>query len=246
MPIERWRNSCETRSSAFLIDKKLSGDKTQWFWQIRFRMNNLGNLKSYFAHEKALIDEAVTIGSGTRVWAFAHILSGAKIGKDCNICDHTFIEGQVVLGDRVTVKCGVYLWDGVVVENDVFIGPAAVFTNDIRPRSGRHQANYSPTILSEGCSIGANSTILAGNTIGKWSLVGAGSVVTKDVPDFGVVYGNPARLKSWICSCSSAIFIHGADEEECICGKKYILESTGPKILNDNKRLQINRTTEDQ
>src|ERR1043166_2771235 len=116
-------------------------------------------------HPLAAVDKGAVIGKGTRIWAFAHIAKGAAVGKDCNICDHTFIEGKVRVGDRVTVKCGVYLWDGVVVEDDVFIGPSAVFTNDPRPRSKQNLQEYPRTVLREGCSIGANATVLPGLTI---------------------------------------------------------------------------------
>lgn len=152
---------------------------------------------AYFKHESALV-ETSRVGDGTRVWAFAHILGGAVIGRDCNICDHTFIENDVRVGDRVTIKCGVQLWNGVVLENDVFIGPNATFTNDPFPRSGQHDKPISSTVIQEGASIGANATILPGITIGRRALVGAGSVVTRDVPAFSIVAGNPARIKGYV------------------------------------------------
>src|SRR5512136_1804263 len=120
--------------------------------------------------------ESTRIGQGTRVWAFAHILPGAEVGRDCNICDHVFIENDVVVGDRVTVKCGVQLWDGVRVEDDVFIGPNATFTNDRFPRSRRRPKTFLVTTVKEGASIGANATILAGLTVGRGAMVGAGAV----------------------------------------------------------------------
>lgn len=181
-------------------------------------------------HSHALIDEDVQIGARTRVWAFSHILSGAVIGEDCNICDHTFIEGKVVLGNRVTVKCGVYLWDGVTAEDDVFIGPATVFTNDLKPRSRHYPDEFPKTILKQGCSIGANSTVLAGNTIGRWSLVGAASVITKDVPDYAVVWGNPAKFQYWICQCTQILSFDFSDESVCLCGKKYKLNSEAKEV----------------
>src|SRR5207342_2576766 len=131
---------------------------------------------NYFCHPNALC-ESKEIGSGTRVWAFAHILPGARIGADCNICDGVFVENDVVIGDRVTVKCGVQLWDGVRLEDDVFVGPNATFTNDPMPRSKVYPAEFSKTIVRRGASIGANATILPGLTIGECSLVAAGSVV---------------------------------------------------------------------
>jgi acetyltransferase-like isoleucine patch superfamily enzyme len=147
---------------------------------------------SSFVHPQALC-ESVQIGSGTRVWAFAHVLPGARIGADCNICDHTFVESDVVVGDRVTLKSGVFLWDGLRVEDDVFIGPQATFTNDPFPRS-RQPFDGAVTTLRAGASIGAGAVILPGVTIGERAMVGAGAVVTKDVPADSVVVGNPARV----------------------------------------------------
>jgi acetyltransferase-like isoleucine patch superfamily enzyme len=134
------------------------------------------------------------IGEGTRVWQYVVILPGAVIGRDGNICSHCFIENKVVVGDRVTVKCGVQLWDGVTLEDDVFVGPNATFTNDLQPRSRNASATLLPTLVKKGASIGANATILPGLTIGEGAMVGAGAVVTKDVPARTVVVGNPARI----------------------------------------------------
>jgi acetyltransferase-like isoleucine patch superfamily enzyme len=135
----------------------------------------------------------VKVGDKTRVWAFVHILPGAVIGEECNICDHVFIEGDVTIGDRVTIKCGVQVWDGLRIESDVFIGPNATFTNDPYPRS-KQDFELSYTLVKEGATIGANATILPGITIGEKSMVGAGAVVTKDVPAKTLVLGNPARV----------------------------------------------------
>jgi UDP-2-acetamido-3-amino-2,3-dideoxy-glucuronate N-acetyltransferase len=134
------------------------------------------------------------IGEGTRVWQYVVILPGAIIGRDGNICSHCFIENQVVVGDRVTVKCGVQLWDGVTLEDDVFVGPNATFTNDREPRSRNAKATLLSTLVKKGASIGANATILPGLTIGEGAMIGAGSVVTKDVPPRTLVIGNPARV----------------------------------------------------
>lgn len=147
---------------------------------------------AFYVHPNALV-ETTNIGDGSRIWAFVHILPKAKIGSDCNICDHVFIENDVTVGDRVTVKCGVQLWDGVHLEDDVFVGPNATFTNDPFPRS-KQSFTLQQTIVKRGASIGANSTILPGITIGEKAMVAAGSVVTRDVPPFSLVMGNPARV----------------------------------------------------
>lgn len=145
-------------------------------------------------HSHAIIEPGAQIGKDTRVWAFVHILPGAVIGSDCNICDQVFIENDVTVGDRVTIKSGVQLWDGVRLENDVFVGPNATFTNDMLPRSKQYPDKFLITVIKEGASIGANATILPGITIGKKAMVGAGAVVTKDVPDNALVVGNPAKI----------------------------------------------------
>jgi acetyltransferase-like isoleucine patch superfamily enzyme len=145
-----------------------------------------------FIHERALV-ESDRIGAGTRIWAFAHVLPGARIGRDCNVCDHTYIEDDVIVGDRVTIKSGVYLWNGLRVEDDVFIGPQATFTNDPFPRS-KQPFRALLTTLGRGASIGAGAVILPGMTIGERAFVGAGAVVTRDVPPYAVVTGNPARI----------------------------------------------------
>jgi acetyltransferase-like isoleucine patch superfamily enzyme len=148
---------------------------------------------TFFVHSKGLC-ESSNVGPGTRIWAFAHVLPGAEIGADCNISDGVFIENDVAIGDRVTVKCGVQLWDGISVGNDVFIGPNATFTSDRLPPSRMRPGEFERTIIEKGASIGANATILPGVRIGAEAMVGAGSVVTRDVPARGVVVGNPARL----------------------------------------------------
>lgn len=150
-------------------------------------------MSDYFKHEKAVIEDGAEIGRDTRVWAFVHVLSGARIGAECNICDHVFIENDVIVGQRVTIKCGVQLWDGLRVEDDVFIGPNATFTNDPYPRSKQYPDKLLQTYIRSGASIGANATILAGVEIGERAMVGAGAVVTRDVPAGALVVGNPAR-----------------------------------------------------
>jgi acetyltransferase-like isoleucine patch superfamily enzyme/dTDP-4-dehydrorhamnose 3,5-epimerase-like enzyme len=159
-------------------------------------------MTSPFIHPQALV-ETDRIGQGTRVWAFAHILPGATIGVDCNVCDHVFIENDVVVGDRVTVKSGVQLWDGVRLEDDVFVGPNATFTNDPFPRSRQRPPKFAETWVRQGASIGANATILPGVTIGREAMVGAGAVVTRSVPPYAVVVGSPARIVRYVGSAGS-------------------------------------------
>lgn len=146
----------------------------------------------FYKHPQALV-ETEKVGEGTRIWAFTHVLPGAIIGAECNICDHVFIENDVVIGNRVTIKCGVQIWDGLRIEDDVMVGPNATFTNDLFPRS-KQPFNLKKTYIKNGASIGANATILAGVEIGEGAMVGAGSVVTKDVAPYSVVVGNPAKV----------------------------------------------------
>jgi acetyltransferase-like isoleucine patch superfamily enzyme/dTDP-4-dehydrorhamnose 3,5-epimerase-like enzyme len=171
-----------------------------------------------FKHPQALV-ESQHVGRGTRIWAFAHVLPGAVIGDDCNICDHTFIENDVVIGNRVTIKCGVQVWDGLRIEDDVFVGPNATFTNDPTPRSGQHLREYPATYIRRGASIGANATILPGISIGQNAMVGAGAVVTRSVPPHAVVVGNPARIVRYAGS-------HGSDLVERGCARPQA--GTGP------------------
>ena len=154
-------------------------------------------MTNLFVHEHAIC-ESTNVGTGTRVWAFAHVLPGAVIGVDCNICDHVFIENDVTVGDRVTIKCGVQLWDGTRLADDVFVGPNVTFTNDIFPRSKQYPTQFSKTHVHAHASIGANATILPGITIGRGAMIGAGSVVTGDVPANAIVKGNPARITGYV------------------------------------------------
>lgn len=147
---------------------------------------------SYFKHDKALVDDGAEIGDDTRVWAFCHIQNGAVLGRGCNICNGSFIENGAIIGNNVTVKHNVCIFDGVVIEDDVFVGSNIAFINDRNPRSGNKDWNLEKTIIKKGASLGANAVVLCGITIGEYAVIGAGSVVTKDVPSKTVVYGNPA------------------------------------------------------
>ncbi|MED4599482.1 acyltransferase [Paenibacillus validus] len=179
---------------------------------------------TYYKHPNALV-ETDNIGRDTRIWAFSHILQGAVIGENCNINDQTFIENDVIIGNNVTVKSGVYIWDGVRIEDNVFIGPNVTFTNDLKPRSKQYPKKFEQTIIEEWASIGANATIIAGNRIGKYSMIGAGSVVTKDIPNNTLWYGNPAKMRGYVCNCGEKL----TNELKCNkCKKNY--EYVGKEI----------------
>ncbi|HSJ71694.1 MAG TPA: acyltransferase [Acidimicrobiia bacterium] len=187
-------------------------------------------MPSGFIHPTALV-ESRQVGDGTRVWAFAHIMEGAVVGRDCKIGDHAFIEAGAVLGDRVTVKNSSLVWEGVTIGSDVFVGPNVVFTNDDRPRAylpfGPEQ--LSRTVVDPGASIGANSTILAGIRLGSYCMVGAGSVVTRDVPNHALVLGNPARQRGWVCTCRGDI----SDGNICsACGARYRTVGSGLRLVD--------------
>jgi UDP-2-acetamido-3-amino-2,3-dideoxy-glucuronate N-acetyltransferase len=167
----------------------------------------------------AAICETASVGPRTRIWAFAHLLEGAVVGSDCNICDHVFIEGGARLGDRVTVKNASLIWDGVEIHDDVFVGPRVTFTNDLRPRIGHSLTpdQFVPTVVRSGASLGANVTVVCGVTIGEYALIGAGAVVVSDVAPHVLMLGVPARAAGWVCACGSAI----TAEQTCTCGRRY-------------------------
>lgn len=193
-------------------------------------------MQQYYAHPKALIDDGAKIGRHTRVWAHAHVMSGADIGEHCNIGDFAFIESGAKLGNHVTVKNGVQVWEGLQVEDGVFLGPQCVFTNDMFPRSFLKPPKETwllKTYLKEGCTIGAGAIIVCGHTIGKYAFVAAGSVVTKDVPDFAMVMGNPARFHCWVCRCANKLnFVHNQAEcSKCGLGFERLPDQTQIKPL---------------
>jgi len=159
------------------------------------------NKPNYFIHPTAVVEDGAVIGDGTRIWHFAHIRSGARIGRNCNIGKDVYVDVGVEIGDNVKIQNGVSIYRGVRIEDDAFIGPHAVFTNDLYPRSFNRDWKIVPTLVKKGASIGANATIVCGVTIGEYAMVGAGSVVTRDVPPHGLVYGNPARLRGFVCFC---------------------------------------------
>ena len=154
---------------------------------------------SFFAHETAVIDSGCDIGDGTKIWHFSHIMPQCKIGRNCNIGQNVVVSPEVVLGENVKVQNNVSIYTGVTCEDDVFLGPSMVFTNVINPRSAvNRRGNYEKTLVKKGASVGANATIVCGNTIGRYAFIGAGTVVTKDVPDYGLVVGNPGRQIGWM------------------------------------------------
>ncbi|MDB4915510.1 MAG: isomerase [Gemmatimonadetes bacterium] len=167
-------------------------------------------MSGFFQHPQALV-ESTSIGDGTRVWAFAHVLPHAVIGRDCNICDHVFIENDVIVGDRVTIKSGVQLWDGARLEDDVFIGPNVTFTNDAFPRSKQYQAQVAHIVVKRGASIGGNATLLPGIVIGEHAMIGAGAIVSRDVPPNGIVRGVAARLSGFVGDARADVLVPAAE-----------------------------------
>ncbi len=179
---------------------------------------------SYFVHPQALV-ETEEIGEGTRVWAFAHVMKGAVVGRNCNICDHAFVESNVTIGDGVTIKNGVAIWDGVSLGDHVFVGPNAVFTNDLNPRAEvkKTPEQFVSTVVREGASIGANATIVCGVAIGRYAFIGAGTVVIRDVPAYALVVGNPARQIGFMCECGERL----PESLVCACGSSFEHDSNG-------------------
>jgi len=191
---------------------------------------------NFFAHPQSIV-ETHNIGSGTRIWAFAHVMKGAQLGANCNVGEHCYIESGVVVGNDVVIKNGVALWEGVMIEDRAFLGPNCVFTNDIYPRS-KVVNDRVQTVVREGASIGANATLLCGIEIGCYSLIGAGSVVTKSVPNFALVAGNPARLRGYVCRCGKKLTLSSEGQGSCVCGLTYHKEQSEIRLLVD---LEVTR-----
>ena len=189
-----------------------------------------------YRHPQALV-ETEDIGPNTRIWAFAHVMNGARIGANCNLGDHTFVETGVRLGDNVTVKNGVSLWTGITVEDDVFLGPYCVFTNDPNPRAyvKKGESELLATLIRKGATVGANAAVLCGLTLGRYAFVGAGAVVLESVPDFALVVGNPAHQIGWICICAKKLVVPSAVTFEApvsckYCGQSYLYSQEGLRL----------------
>ncbi len=185
--------------------------------------------KKYFVHESSYVDEPCEIGEGTKVWHFSHVLKGAKIGKNCSIGQNVNIGGAAIIGNGVKIQNNVSVYDSVIIEDDVFCGPSMVFTNVNNPRSFIvRKDEYRETRIKKGASLGANSTVVCGYTVGAFAFVGAGSVVSKDVPDYALVFGNPARVRGWVCRCGDKLEFKENKAACAACGSTYTKE--GEKV----------------
>lgn len=187
---------------------------------------NRNHMSDFFVHESSYVDDGAEIGAGTKIWHFCHIMPRARIGEHCNIGQNVLVSPDVTIGNNVKIQNNVSLYTGVIVEDDVFLGPSMVFTNVINPRSRiSRKDEYKRTLVRKGASIGANATIICGVTLGCYCFVGAGSVVTRDVPDYALVYGSPARMHGWMCQCGEQLTFTGQDGGERAacqsCGKAY-------------------------
>lgn len=187
-------------------------------------------MSEHFIHERAWC-ESSNVGKDTRIWAFSHVMKCANIGSGCNIGEHCFIENDVLIGNDVTIKNGISIWDGIIIEDKVFLGPHMVFTNDLKPRSKAHDYKQLKTLVKEGATIGANTTVIGGITIGRYSMIGAGSVVTKSVPDYALIFGNPAKIRAWVCECGEKLS-SVSGKAECACGKVYLIEENNCRRIN--------------
>ena len=176
----------------------------------------------HFVHESAYVDEGAEIGAGTRIWHFCHVMPGARIGRNCVLGQNVNVGSRAELGDNVKVQNNVSIYDDVILEDDVFCGPSMVFTNVLTPRSHVNRKNeYARTLVRRGASLGANCTVVCGHEIGRYAFVGAGAVVTRDVPEYALVVGNPARQIGWVCNCGVRLAFQGAAAKCPRCGKGY-------------------------
>ena len=181
--------------------------------------------KAGFIHARATVDEGAQVGAGTRVWAGVHIMAEAQVGQNCNIGENCFIEGGVTVGDHVTMKNNVALYSGAVIEDEVFLGPSCVFTNVIKPRAFiSRKSEFKKTVVRKGATVGANATVICGHTVGRYAMIGAGAVVSRDVPDYAIAYGCPAEVHGWVCRCGVKLRFQG-DRAVCgECGLRYAVD----------------------
>jgi len=194
----------------------------------------------YFVHESSYVDEGAQIGVDTKIWHFSHVMSSAKVGERCNIGQNVLVAADVIIGNNVKIQNNVSLYTGVIVEDDVFLGPSMVLTNVINPRSHvSRKDEYKTTFIKQGSSVGANATIVCGVTLGRYCFIGAGTVVTRNVPDYGLVYGNPGRIQGWMCQCGIRLEFELADGQEkstCTeCGRHYVKKGQSVESIGDVK-----------
>jgi UDP-2-acetamido-3-amino-2,3-dideoxy-glucuronate N-acetyltransferase len=190
---------------------------------------------SYFAHETSIVDEGCTIGENTKIWHFSHVLSGTKIGENCSFGQNCVVGPKVTMGSGIKVQNNISIYEGVEVEDDVFLGPSMVFTNVINPRSFIvRKEEFKKTLLKKGCSIGANATVVCGNTIGRYALVGSGSVVIKDIPDFGLVVGVPAKQIGWVSVAGNTLtFDENGNAADSYDDSLYVLENNKVRLIGE-------------
>jgi UDP-2-acetamido-3-amino-2,3-dideoxy-glucuronate N-acetyltransferase len=197
-------------------------------------------MADFFAHESCYLDDGCEIGAGTKIWHFSHVMPRARVGRHCNIGQNVVVSPDVVIGDNVKIQNNVSVYTGVVLEDDVFCGPSMVFTNVMNPRSHvSRKDEYRPTLVKQGATLGANSTVVCGHTIGRYAFVGAGAVVTRDVPDYALVVGNPGRVTGWTCACGVKLASGAAvpREAQCrACGTRYVAKDGVLTPLQEPRR----------
>ncbi len=185
----------------------------------------------FFVHPTAVVEDPTEIGPETQIWHFSHVMPGVKIGRHCSLGQNVFIGAGAVLGNNIKVQNNVSVYDGVILEDEVFCGPSMVFTNVINPRSFiSRKKEFRKTLVKRGATIGANATVVCGVTIGQYAFIGAGSVVTRDVPDYALVYGNPGRVRGWVCQCAEQLLFRTGKAGCQACGRRYKKDRTGVRL----------------
>jgi len=190
-------------------------------------------MADYFVHPSSIVDEGALVGQGTKIWHFCHIMPKTQIGENCNIGQNVFVASEVFIGNNVKIQNNVSVYSGVILEDDVFLGPSMVFTNVINPRSHvDRRGEYQVTRVKRGATIGANATVVCGTTLGEYSFIGAGAVVTKNVPPYALVFGTPANIRGWVCQCGIKLPFMREDQEESVACKEcgLIYEKSGEEV----------------